>query len=118
VRQLPIRCLQDPQAAQAARGRNPSARSNWRTPSSIQAREIRLGRDRGEVGFDTDRNGVNVLDGQVTIPVPVLSVPGAPNMRFDRVQNVSEGRRSAAALGRCSPTSNPHVNMRSNASAK
>jgi len=36
---------------------------------------------------DSDRNGVNVLDGKLTIPVPVLSVPGAPNLRFDRVQN-------------------------------
>lgn len=38
---------------------------------------------------DSDRNGVNVLDGKLTIPVPVLSVPGAPNLRFDRVQNVT-----------------------------
>jgi RHS repeat-associated protein len=38
---------------------------------------------------DTDRNDVNVLDGQLTIPVPVLSVPGAPNLRFDRVQNAA-----------------------------
>ncbi len=36
---------------------------------------------------ETDHNGVNVVDGKLTLPVPVLSVPGAPNLRFDRVQN-------------------------------
>jgi len=38
---------------------------------------------------ETDHNGVNVIDGQVAIAVPVLTVPGAPNLRFDRVQNVT-----------------------------
>jgi RHS repeat-associated protein len=38
---------------------------------------------------ETDHNGVNVVNGKLTIPVPVLSVPGAPNLRFDRVQNVT-----------------------------
>ena len=36
---------------------------------------------------ETDHNGVNVVDGKLTIAVPVLSVPGSPNLRFDRVQN-------------------------------
>jgi RHS repeat-associated protein len=38
---------------------------------------------------ETDHNGLNVINGKLTIPVPVLSVPGAPNLRFDRVQNVT-----------------------------
>ncbi|HEY6644126.1 RHS repeat-associated core domain-containing protein [Povalibacter sp.] len=38
---------------------------------------------------ETDHNGVNVIGGKLTIGVPVLSVPGAPNLRFDRVQNVT-----------------------------
>jgi RHS repeat-associated protein len=38
---------------------------------------------------ESDRNGVNVIDGQLTLPVPVLSVPGAPNLKFDWVQNVT-----------------------------
>jgi RHS repeat-associated protein len=38
---------------------------------------------------ESDHNGVNVVDGKLTIQVPVLSVPGAPNLRFDRVQNVT-----------------------------
>ncbi|MBB6091982.1 RHS repeat-associated protein [Povalibacter uvarum] len=38
---------------------------------------------------ETDRNGVNVIGGKLTIDVPVLSVPGAPNLKFDRVQNVT-----------------------------
>ena len=38
---------------------------------------------------ETDHNGVNVVNGKLTIAVPVLSVPGAPNLRFDRVQNVT-----------------------------
>lgn len=38
---------------------------------------------------ESDHNGVNVINGQLTIGVPVLSVPGAPNLRFDRVQNVT-----------------------------
>lgn len=38
---------------------------------------------------EADRNGVNVVDGKVTIALPVLAVPGAPNLRFDRVQNAA-----------------------------
>jgi RHS repeat-associated protein len=38
---------------------------------------------------ESDHNGVNVVDGKLTIGVPVLSVPGAPNLKFDRVQNVT-----------------------------
>ena len=33
---------------------------------------------------ETDNNGVNLVTGLTTIDVPVLSVPAAPNLRFDR----------------------------------
>ena len=38
---------------------------------------------------ETDHNGVNLVSGQTQIDLPVLSVPGAPNLRFDRVQNAA-----------------------------
>jgi YD repeat-containing protein len=38
---------------------------------------------------ETDHNGVNVINGKTRMSPPVLSVPGAPNLRFDRVQNVA-----------------------------
>jgi RHS repeat-associated protein len=38
---------------------------------------------------ETDHNGVNLVTGRMEIDVPVLSVPGAPNLRFDRVQNAA-----------------------------
>ena len=36
-----------------------------------------------------DPNGVNLSDGRIEIGLPVLSVPGAPHLRFDRIQNAS-----------------------------
>jgi hypothetical protein len=39
--------------------------------------------------MDTDRNGVNLLTGKIEIPVPVLAVPAAPHLRFDRAQNAA-----------------------------
>jgi RHS repeat-associated protein len=48
----------------------------------------------------SDRNGVNVINGNLTLPVPVLSVPGAPHLKFDWVQNVTpivKGKISGAA---------------------
>jgi len=38
---------------------------------------------------ETDHNDVNVVSGRTQLPMPVLSVPAAPNLRFDRVQNVA-----------------------------
>lgn len=38
---------------------------------------------------DSDPNGVNLVTGKMGIDVPALSVPGAPRLRFDRVQNVT-----------------------------
>jgi RHS repeat-associated protein len=38
---------------------------------------------------ESDANGVNLVSGKTQIEPPVLSVPGAPNLRFDRVQNAA-----------------------------
>ncbi|MEA3061653.1 MAG: hypothetical protein QOJ94_1434, partial [Sphingomonadales bacterium] len=38
---------------------------------------------------ESDLNGVNLTTGKTTIEPPVLSVPGAPNLKFDRVQNAA-----------------------------
>ena len=49
--------------------------------------------------IESDSNGVNLVSGKVEIQLPVLSVPGAPNLRFDRVQNAApyvSGRQSGA----------------------
>jgi YD repeat-containing protein len=37
----------------------------------------------------TDQNGVNLLSGKLTLDMPALTVPAAPNLRFDRVQNAA-----------------------------
>ena len=36
---------------------------------------------------EADHNGVNVVNGRIQMPIPVLTIPAAPNLRFDRVQN-------------------------------
>ncbi|MDQ4086944.1 MAG: hypothetical protein M3177_02855 [Pseudomonadota bacterium] len=38
---------------------------------------------------EPDVNGVNVSTGRIQIEGPVLSVPAAPNLRFDRIQNAA-----------------------------
>jgi len=38
---------------------------------------------------ETDHNGVNLVTGRTQIDPPALSVPAAPNLRFDRVQNAA-----------------------------
>jgi RHS repeat-associated protein len=43
----------------------------------------------------SDHNGVNLTTGQIALDMPVLATPGAPNLRFDRLQNATpriEGR--------------------------
>ena len=35
---------------------------------------------------EMDHNGVNLVSGKATIEPPVLSVPAAPNLRFDRIR--------------------------------
>jgi RHS repeat-associated protein len=50
---------------------------------------------------EPDRNGVNLVTGRIVMDTPVLSVPGAPNLRFDRVQSVApyiSGRVSNQAV--------------------
>ncbi|MEA3011498.1 MAG: hypothetical protein QOD42_43, partial [Sphingomonadales bacterium] len=41
------------------------------------------------IRVESDGNDVNVATGRTTIEGPVLSVPAAPNLRFDRVQNAA-----------------------------
>jgi len=36
-----------------------------------------------------DHNNVNLVTGRTTVGLPTLSVPAAPNLRFDRVQNAA-----------------------------
>ena len=38
---------------------------------------------------EPDHNGVNLADGKIEIEMPVLSIPGAPHLRFDRIQNAA-----------------------------
>ena len=38
---------------------------------------------------ESDPNGVNLVSGKTEVAPPVLSVPGSPNLRFDRVQNAA-----------------------------
>ena len=47
---------------------------------------------------ETDHNNVNLVSGRTTVEPPVLSVPAAPNLRFDRVQNAAP-----YVLGRINP---------------
>lgn len=39
--------------------------------------------------FESDPQGVNLTDGRTVMDLPTLSVPGAPNLRFDRLQNAA-----------------------------
>ena len=39
--------------------------------------------------IESDPNGVNLVSGKIEMPPPVLSVPAAPNLRFERVQNAA-----------------------------
>jgi len=38
---------------------------------------------------ESDQNGVNIVDGKMTMQGPSLSVPAAPNLTFDRLQNAA-----------------------------
>ena len=38
---------------------------------------------------EPDHNGINLTDGRILMGLPVLSVPGAPHLRFDRIQNAT-----------------------------
>ncbi len=41
------------------------------------------------IQIEPDRNGVNIVDGKMTPDALVLSVPAAPRLKFDRVQNAA-----------------------------
>lgn len=60
------------------------------------------------INVESDNNGVNLATGMITIDGPALSVPAAPNLRFDRVQNAAPyvtGRSAAAEPARRPPIS-------------
>jgi hypothetical protein len=42
-----------------------------------------------ELRVETDHNGVNLVSGRTEFALPVLSVPAAPNLRFDRILNAA-----------------------------
>lgn len=37
----------------------------------------------------SDQNGVNLIDGKLSMDMPVLAVPAAPHLRYDRIQNAA-----------------------------
>jgi RHS repeat-associated protein len=39
--------------------------------------------------IESDHNGVNLIDGKMSIDPPTLSIPAAPHLRFDRAQNAA-----------------------------
>lgn len=47
---------------------------------------------------EKDGNGVDLLSGQISTPLPILSIPAAPNLRFQRVQDLQP-----VAVGRLIP---------------
>jgi RHS repeat-associated protein len=51
---------------------------------------------------ETDHNGVNIISGKTQLPVPVLSVPAAPNLRFDYVQNAAPYMNGTQSVGQSS----------------
>src|SRR3954454_16290520 len=38
---------------------------------------------------ESDHNGVNIIDGRIMMPAPVLSVPAAPRLQYDRAGNAA-----------------------------
>ena len=68
--------------------------------SAVAARAQNAPAEIAPLQLATDQNNVNVLDGRTTIEPPALSVPGAPNLRFDRLQNAApflNGKRLTAS---------------------
>jgi RHS repeat-associated protein len=57
---------------------NLSARAQQEVPQAISPLRV-----------ETDHNGLNIISGKTQLPLPVLSVPAAPNLRFDYVQNAA-----------------------------
>ncbi len=56
-------------------------------PSAALAQD--MPRTLSPLRVEPDPNGVNTVTGEIKIEMPVLSVPGAPNLRFDRIQNAA-----------------------------
>jgi hypothetical protein len=66
---------------------------------------------------ETDHNNVNIVSGKTTIEPPSLSVPGAPNLRYDRVQNAAPyARGTVTGQGETTPTVNWSVHTGSGSS--
>ena len=63
--------------------------------ASLQAQAIK------PLDVEKDGNGVDLLSGQISTPLPVLSIPAAPNLRFQRVQDLQP-----VAVGRLIPNTN------------
>lgn len=65
----------------------------------------------------SDNNGVNVATGKTTVTGPVLTVPAAPNLSFDRVQNAAPYVRGRVTGGAGSlPVGNYSVHIGASAS--
>jgi hypothetical protein len=41
------------------------------------------------IRVESDPNGVNLVNGKSRLNLPILAVPGAPNLRLDRIQNLA-----------------------------
>src|ERR1044072_913225 len=66
---------------------------------------------------ETDHNNVNIVSGKTTIEPPSLSVPGAPNLRYDRVQNAAPyARGTVTGQGETTTTVNWSVHTGSGSS--
>jgi RHS repeat-associated protein len=63
------------------------AATGWAGMASAQAPDIPT--VVSPLRVETDHNNVNIISGQTSIDGPSLGVPGAPNLRFDRVQNAA-----------------------------
>jgi RHS repeat-associated protein len=57
------------------------------TPQVLSAQDIP--NTISPIQIEPDRNGVNIIDGKMTPDALVLSVPAAPRLKFDRVQNAA-----------------------------
>lgn len=57
---------------------SPAARAQQEVPEVISPLRV-----------ETDHNGLNIVSGKTGLRIPVLSVPAAPNLRFDYVQNAA-----------------------------
>jgi RHS repeat-associated protein len=54
-----------------------------------QATPLEVPQVVSELRVENDSNGVNLVSGKTQIDLPVLSIPAAPNLRFDRIQNAA-----------------------------